>query len=435
MSPTTVGIIGIVVLLLLLFLRMHIGLAMMAVGFIGYVYLTSMSGGLGTLGTAPRGSTAYYPLTVIPLFILMGQFAFHTGLSRDGYNAGYKLLGHLRGGLALATIVGCAFFAAICGSSVASSATMGTVALPEMKKRRYAARLATGCVAAGGTLGILIPPSVALVLYGIMADQSIGELLIAGFLPGILLAALFLITVYMLCRINPHIGPGGGHANLRERLVAIRDVWTIVVLFLVVIGGIYMGLFTPTEAAAIGAFGAFVYGLAKRHLTWKSLSTSLLETGQITAMLFLIIMGAGIFGYFLAVTKIPYELAAFVGSLPVDRYAVFTVIIILYLILGCFLEGTAITILTIPIIFPVIKALGFNPVWFGIIFTITMEAGLITPPVGMNVFVLKGVAKDVPLYTIFAGIWPFLVAMVVCILLLVFFPQIVLILPGLMKVA
>jgi len=433
MSPTTVGFIGIVLLFILLAFRMHVGLAMALVGLLGFMYLTSIGGALGTMGTAPRGSTAYYPLSVIPLFILMGQLAYHAGLSRDVYYAGYKVLGQLRGGLSMATIAGCAGFAAICGSSLATAATMGTVALPEMRRYNYKDTLATGCVAAGGTLGILIPPSVALVLYGIMAEQSIGKLLIAGILPGLLLAGLFMLTTYIHCRINPHLGPAGPKAGLRERLTAIRDVWPVVVLFLLVMGGIYMGFFTPTEAAAIGAFGAFLFAIGKRRLTRQNLFASLLDTGRTTAMIFLIMIGAGIFGYFLAATRIPYELAGVMAALPLPRYAILAIILFMYLILGCFMEGVAITILTVPIIFPVISVLGFDPIWYGIVFTVTMEMGLITPPVGMNVFVLSGVARDVPLYTIFRGIFPFLAAMIVCVIILLIFPQIAVFLPNLMR--
>jgi len=395
-SPTTVGIIGIALLFVLLALRMHVGLAMALVGLLGFMYLTSLSGALGTMGTAPRGNTAFYPLSVIPLFILMGQFAYHGGLSHDLYYAGYRTLGQLRGGLSMATIAACAGFAAISGSSLATAATMGTVALPEMRRYKYKDSLATGCVAAGGTLGILIPPSVALVLYGIMAEQSIGKLLIAGILPGLLLAGLFIFTVYILCRFNPHLGPAGPKVSLREKLIALGGVWPVLLVFILVMGGIYTGLFTPTEAGAIGAFGAFVLAIAKRRLTRQNLFASLLDTGRTTAMIFLIMVGAGIFGYFLAATRIPYDLAGFMVTLPMPRHAI-------------------------------------HPIWYGVIFTVVMEMGLITPPVGMNVFVLSGVARDVPIYTIFRGIFPFLAAMIVCVIILVLFPSISTFLPDLMR--
>ena len=333
----------------------------------------------------------------------------------------------------MATILACTAFAAISGSSLATSATMGTVALPEMKRYKYDPKLATGSVAAGGTLGILIPPSVVLVLYGVYTQQSIGKLLIAGIFPGLLLSFLYIITTSIHCRLNPNLAPPGPKATSKERLMALKDVWPILVLFVVMMGGIYTGIFTPTEAGAAGAFGAFLFVLCKRRLTPQNLLTSLLETGRTTAMIFCIVIGADIFGYFLAVTRIPYELAGIATVLPLPPHVILLFILVMYLGLGCFMDALAMMIITVPIVFPVIMALGFDPIWFGVIIVLVMEMGMITPPVGMNVYVISGVAKDVPLFTIFRGIVPYLGALMVGTAILVAFPQIALYLPGLMR--
>lgn len=433
MSPLTAGIIGIGLLFLLFACGMPIGFVMALVGLIGYVYLGSLDAGLNILGLTFYAGGTSYTLSVIPLFVLMGQFAAHAGLSRDIYHTVERWMGHQRGGLAMATIGACAGFAAISGSSVATAATMGTVALPEMKKYKYSEALATGTVAAGGTLGILIPPSATFVFYAILTEQSVGKLFIAGILPGILLAALFMLTIYISVRLNPDIAPRGERASLREKIVALKGIWGITVLFLLVMGGIYTGVFTPTEAAGIGAFGAFVFAMGKRQVTWGNFTASLAQTAQTTAMIFIIIIGAYIFGYFLAVTRIPSELADFMAGLQVSRYVILGAVVLLYTILGMFLEGFAILVLTIPIIQPLMVNLGFDPVWFGVMIIIMMEMSLITPPVGVNVFVIKGVAKDVPMYTIFRGIWPFWVAMLICLAILTVFPPIAMFLPNTMK--
>ena len=433
MSPLTTGIIGIGLLFLLFSSGMPIGFVMALVGLIGYVYLGSLEAGLNILGLTFYAGGTSYTLSVIPLFVLMGQFAAHAGLSRDIYHTVERWMGHQRGGLAMATIGACAGFAAISGSSVATAATMGTVALPEMKKYKYSEALATGTVAAGGTLGILIPPSATFVFYAILTEQSVGKLFIAGILPGIVLAALFMLTIYGHVRLNPDIAPRGERASLREKIVALKGIWGIAVLFLLVMGGIYTGVFTPTEAAGIGAFGAFVFATGKRQVTWENFTASLAQTAQTTAMIFIIIIGAYIFGFFLAVTRIPSELADFMAGLQVSRYVILAAVVLLYTILGMFLEGFAILVLTIPIIQPLMVNLGFDPIWFGVMVIIMMEMSLITPPVGVNVFVIKGVAKDVPMYTIFRGIWPFWVAMLVCLVILSAFPQIAMFLPNTMK--
>lgn len=433
MSPLTTGLIGIALLFLLFASGMPIGFVMALVGWLGYVYLGSLDAGLNILGLTFYAGGTSYTLSVIPLFVLMGQFAAHAGLSRDIYKTVEKWVGHRRGGLAMATIGACAGFAAISGSSVATAATMGTVALPEMKKYKYSPALATGTVAAGGTLGILIPPSATFVFYAILTEQSVGKLFVAGILPGILLAALFILTIYIRVRLKPDIAPRGEKTTLREKVVALKGVWSMLSLFLLVMGGIYTGIFTPTEAAGVGAFGAFVLALGNRRVNRENFAMSLSQTAQTTAMIFIIIISAHVFGYFLAVTRIPSELADFMAGLEVSRYIILAAVVLLYTILGMFLEGFAILVLTIPIIQPLMVNLGFDPIWFGVLVVIMMEMSLITPPVGVNVFVIKGVAKDVPMYTIFRGIWPFWIAMLVCLILISAFPQIAMFLPDTMK--
>jgi tripartite ATP-independent transporter DctM subunit len=432
MSPLLTGILGIALLFVLFATGMPIAFVMAIVGWLGYVYLGSLDAGLNILGLTFYAGGTTYTLSVIPLFMLMGQFAAHSGLSREIYHAVERWIGHRRGGLAMATIGACAGFAAISGSSVATAATMGTVALPEMDKFKYDRALSTGTVAAGGTLGILIPPSATFVFYAILTEQSVGSLFIAGILPGILLAALFMITVYIQVRINPDAAPRGEKASLKERIVVIKGVWGMVILFIIVMGGIYTGVFTPTEAAGIGAFGAFLFTLVKRQVTREHFLGSLGMAAQSTAMIFIIVISAHIFGYFLAVTRIPSELAEYMAGLALSRYIILAAVVLLYAILGMFLEGFAIMVLTIPILQPLMVNLGFDPIWFGVVVVIMMEMSLITPPVGVNVFVIKGVAKDVPMYTIFKGIWPFWVAMLVCLFLLTLFPQIAMYLPNTM---
>jgi len=432
-TPLTVGVIGICVLLVLLFSRMPIGFVMALVGFAGFAYLTSFDAGFGVLRTVAYSTFADYNLSVIPLFILMGSFCFFAGLSKDLYDAVHSWLGQLRGGLAMATVGACAGFAAISGSSLATAATMGTVALPEMRRYKYDDRLATGAVAAGGTIGILIPPSVILILYGIITEQSIGKLFLAGFIPGVLEAVFYIITIYILCKINPLLGPPGPKTSLLVKITALKGTWIVLALFILVIGGIYLGVFSPTEAAGVGAFGAFLFGLARRRLGWKALKNSLGDTGKTTAMIFIILLGAMVLGYFLAVSRIPFVLADIVGALPVNRYVILVLILVVYILLGCVMDSMAIMLLITPIFFPLVVSLGFNPIWFGILITRMTEIGLITPPVGLNVFVIQGVAKDVPMQTIFRGIVPFLIADLCEVALLIAVPQLSLFLPGFMK--
>ncbi len=430
MSPELIGIIGIAALFILLALRLYIGMAMLIVGFLGIAVLVGFDGATNLLAILPLDESKSYNLSVIPLFILMGQFAFVSGISSDIYKTVYNWMGHLRGGLAMATILACAFFAAVSGSSLATGATMGMVTIPEMLKYNYDKRLATGCVAAGGTLGILIPPSIGFVLYGILTEQSIGKLLMAGLLPGIMLSGLFILAILILCHFNPEMGPPGAATSWAAKVRSLSGTWGMLVLFIIVIGGIYTGIFTPTEAAGVGAFGALVITALKRKLTRDTFVLCLSETGKMTAFIFLIIIGAAVFSYFLALTGIPTSLSTFITGLPLPRGVILTAIILGYLILGCIMEVYSIMILTLPIIFPIIEALNFDPIWFGVIMVIILEVGLITPPIGLNVFVLKGAAPTIPIETIFKGIWPFFAAAILAMILIALFPQIALFLPS-----
>jgi C4-dicarboxylate transporter, DctM subunit len=433
MSPVTLGVIGIAAVLLLMALRMQIGFAMALIGFLGFALLNSFPSAFSVLGHEPFKTAGSYGLSVIPLFMLMGQFAFLSRMGAEAYRTLYYWIGFLPGGLAMATIGACSFFAAISGSSLATAATMGMVALPEMKKFKYSDALATGCLAAGGTLGILIPPSTVLMIYGILTQQSIAELFIAGFIPGIILSLLFILTIYITATVWPEQGPPGPRFTFPERMRSVKEPWGIFALFLLVIGGLYAGWFTPTEAAAVGAFGAFLITLIKGRLTWKTLVESLMESSKATGMIFGILIGAYILQYFLTISQITDNLVGWVVSLGLNRYIVMCSLILIYLTLGCLMEGLSIIILTIPITYPLILKMGFDPIWFGVMITVLIEMGLITPPVGVNVFVIAGVAKDVPMYSIFRGIVPFIFAMLVLIALLLIFPQIALYLPHTMS--
>jgi tripartite ATP-independent transporter DctM subunit len=432
MTPTMTGFVGIGVLLIILFSRMPIAFGMGLTGFLGFAYLVGVGPALGLLKTVPYSTFASHSLSVIPLFILMGAFAFSAGLSKDLYEAAYKVFGNLRGGLAMATVGACACFAAISGSSMATAATMGTVSLPEMKKYNYDPALATGSVAAGGSMGILIPPSVILIIYGIITEQSIGKLFLAGFIPGVMEAVFYMIVIAVITRFKPEMGPRGPRTTFSEKLRALAKTWEVLTLFIVVIGGIYLGIFTPTEAAGIGAFGAFIFAVIKKRMTWAAFKESLSSSIKTSVMVFAIILGAMLLGYFLSVTRIPFDLAGYIGDLHINRYMILVLILLTFIVLGCVIDTMAIILLTVPIFFPLIVQLGFDPIWFGILVVRVTEIGLLTPPVGLNVFVIKGVAPDVPIGTIFRGIVPFLIADFIHVALLIAFPQITLFLPNMM---
>jgi tripartite ATP-independent transporter DctM subunit len=428
-APEIIGLIGIVIMVVLLALRMPIGIAMLLVGVVGFAVLNGVQPALSVLGSYPYSYSAVYELAVIPLFVLMGNAAAASGMSRDLYAAAYAWVGHWRGGLASATVLACAGFAAVSGSSVASAVTMGKVCLPEMRRYKYDPRLATGTVAAGGTLGILIPPSTAFVVYAILTEESIGRLLLAGFLPGLMLTALFVVTIAVWTRARPELGPPGPVAPRSERLETLGKAGPIVAIVAMTIGGIYLGVFTPEEAAAVGAFLALLYALWRRSLTWGVLSTTLLDTVKTTSFVFLILIGALVFGPFLALSGLPAKLAAMLVGLDVPRIVILAILVVVYIGLGMFLEGFSILVLTLPIVIPIIKALDYDLIWFGVLMVILLEMGLISPPVGINVFVVKGLVPDVPMSQIFIGILPFWIAMGVGIILLIAFPEIALIVP------
>jgi len=431
MGPTEAGILGVFVLLIFLLFRMQIGIAMGLVGFFGFAYITGWEPAFGLLRTVPYTTFANAEMSVIPLFILMGSFAFAAGMSEDLYRSVRTLFGNLRGGLAIATVAACACFAAISGSSLATAATLAKVAMPEMDKYKYDKALATGSIAAGGCIGILIPPSVILIIYGIITEQSIGKLFMAGFIPGILEALFYIITIMILCRRNPLLGPPGPSTTMNEKFTSFLKTWQVIVLFLLVIGGLYSGIFTPTEAAGVGAFGAFLFTIFRGKMTWENFSTSLTSTITTTGMLFMIVLGAMILGYFFSVTRLPFELASMVSQLPVNRYIILALILVTLLILGCLMDSMAIVLLTVPVFYPLILQLNFDPIWFGILVVRVTEMGLITPPVGLNVFVIQGITQ-VPMHTIFRGVYPFLIADVLEIILLIALPQLTMFLPNLM---
>jgi tripartite ATP-independent transporter DctM subunit len=409
---------------------MPVGVALVLVGVLGFAAVAGWQGALGLLGASPFQHSFNYDLSVIPLFVLMGNFAMISGMSADAYTAGQRWVGHWRGGLASATIVACAVFAAVSGSSVASAATMSSVALPEMRKRNYDPRLATGCVAAGGTLGILIPPSTGFIIYAILTEESIGRLFLAGVIPGLVLTALFVAAIWVVTRLDPEMGPPVPKASLAERLLALRQVVSLLVVVVIVLGGMYAGVFTPTEAAAVGALLTMLLALWRRRLTRTNLFEALFQTTRTTAFIFLILIGAHLFSPFLAVSQVPSTISGLISHLEIPRDAVLALLMVLYIILGMFLEGFAMLVLTLPIVFPVITDLGYDPVWFGVVMVIVLEMGLISPPVGVNVFVVKGFVDDVPMRQIFAGILPFWGAMLICLALLVLFPQLALFLPN-----
>lgn len=433
MSPIEVGIIGWVIFLILLFTGIPIAVAMALVGFLGFSYLVSVQGALSLMGLESFLNVNSYNLSVIPLFVIMGAFAFASGLGRDFFSSLYTWIGRARGGLAIATIAACACFAALCGSSPATAATMGAVAWPEMQRFKYDARLAAGSLAAGGTLGILIPPSIIFIIYGIMTQQSIGKLYMAGILPGILLTGLFIASIYINTRLNPGLGPPGPKTSFKEKVEASKGFVGGFIIFLLVMGGFFIGWFTPSEAGAAGASGVLVLGLIRRKFTRQGFIDALVDSTETTAMIFFIIIGAMIFARFICVTQIPSELSNYLGSLPVSSTVIMTFIIVMYLILGCIMDSLAMILLTVPVIYPIVLKLGFDPIWFGVVTVVVVEAGLITPPVGLNVYIIKGIAKDVPLWQIFQGIVPFFLAILILLIILLAFPQIALFLPNLMK--
>ncbi len=433
MSPTATGLIGIAALFLLIFSRMPVGFLMAIIGFLGFGYLVSFDASLNLIAIDIFSVFGSYNLTVIPLFVLMGQISFHAGISARLFDTANKFIGHLPGGLAIATIGACAGFAAICGSTNATAATMAAATLPEMKRYNYKPELATGVVAAGGSLGILIPPSVIFIIYGIMTEQSIGKLFVAGLLPGLLLSLLFIIAVVLWTTIKPELAPISAKSGFKEKIASLSGLIETLLLFCLVMGGLFVGFFTPTEAGAIGASGTLLLAVVRRNITWKNFVASLFETTRISCMIFVIVAGATIFGHFLAVSQIPFDIANWISGFQLPPYAIMFFIIMVYLVGGCFIDALALIMLTVPIFYPVVNCLGYNPLWFGVIIVLVTQIGVITPPVGVNVYVVSGVARDVPLHVIFKGVIPFLIALIIGTLLLIPFPQIATFLPSLMR--
>jgi tripartite ATP-independent transporter DctM subunit len=435
MNSLIIGILGLAAFMLLLVLRMPIAYAMALVGFAGFSLLTSVSSGFSMVAKEIYHTFSSYSLGVIVMFIWMGFLAYYSGVGSRLYVFAYQLIGHWPGGLAIATQVACGIFGAICGSNTATSATMGAIALPEMKKYRYDMSLATASIAAGGVLGVLIPPSVIFIVYGMASEQSIGRLFMAGIIPGILLMLLYIAVIALLTWRQPLLAPPGPKSNWKERLDSLRgSLAEVLFVFALSMGGLFAGWFTPTEAGAVGAAGVLLATLTGKHLDMEGFRKSLFDTTRTTAMIMLMIAGAMIFGRFMAISRVPFELAAWTGSLPLPPVAVLALILLIYLILGCFIDALALILLTIPIFFPVVVGtLGYDPIWFGVIMVLVVAMGVITPPVGMNVFVIKGVAPDIPIELIFKGVWPFLLAVIICLGILIAFPSLATLLPSLIK--
>jgi tripartite ATP-independent transporter DctM subunit len=426
----TVAAVGFAALFVLVALRVPIGIAMGIVGVAGFALLSSLYPALNLLAQSPIRVSSDWDLAVIPLFILMGSFATASGISRELFRASNAWLAHRRGGLAMATVMACAGFAAINGSSVATAATMTNIALPEMRKAGYATGFSTGVIAAGGTLGIMIPPSVIFAIYGVLTEQDISRLFVAGIIPGLLAVALYIITIQIIGAFRPEIMPRGPRSDARERIASLGDVWATALLFLFIIGGMYGGLFTATEAAGMGAGGAFLIGLARRRLSRQAIMACLVESVRTSAAIFTIIIGAFLFGYFLVVTNATQAISAFLLGLPIGAYGILTLILIMYLILGGIMDELAMILLTIPIIFPVITQLGFDPIWFGVIVVMVVTLGMVMPPIGINVFVINSIAKDVKIETIYRGVMPFIVTDLIRLAILVAFPSLSLFLPS-----
>ncbi len=432
MSQDFIAVSGFVLLFVLMLLRVPVGMAMGLVGVTGFGLITGFGPALKLIGQTSMRTVTDYTFGVIPMFLLMGAFVSNSGMSRELFRAANTFIGHLRGGLGFATIIACAGFAAISGSSVATAATFSTVAYPEMRRFNYPRAFAAGTIAAGGTLGAMFPPSTVLVVYGIITEQDISKLFMAGVVPGLVAVCMYILTIMLIGLWRPGALPAGEKSSNAERLAAIKDVWAPLLLFIFVIGGLYGGLFTPTEAGGMGAGGAFIIGVARRKLGREAILNSLLQATRTAAAVFTVLIGALLFGYFLTITGTPQRVTEFLTGLSLGRYGVLALILLMYLVLGCLMDAMAMIILTVPIIFPVITALGFDPIWFGVIIVMTVELGLIHPPVGMNVFVIKSVVGELSFSTIFKGVAPFIVTDLIRLAILVAFPTLATWLPSLM---
>ncbi|MFD1169092.1 TRAP transporter large permease [Oceanobacillus caeni] len=432
MSPEVAGVLGIILLLVLIFLRVSVGLSLFLIGFLGVSWITDGTVGLAQLSMAAFGTSNDYGLSVIPLFILMGMFLSYSGLGNDLFSAVHKWFGKVRGGLAIATVGASSIFGAISGSSNATTATIARVSIPEMEKYNYKTTFSTAAVAAGGTLGSLIPPSVLLIIYGALTNVPIGPLLIGGFVPGIILTLLFIFLIQLQVKVNPSNAPAKAEdISFWEKVASLKTIWPFLLIFLISIGGIYLGIFTPSEAAGIGACLAFIVTIIMKRLNFKGMLESLDESLRLTVMIFLIFIGANLFGSFLALSRIPAHLTNAVVSMDVSPYVILALILLVYLFLGMFLEGIAIMTLTLPIVYPIITSLGFDGLWFGIIMVLMINIGVLTPPLGLSVYIISGVVKDVPIEQIFKGVLPAVGVMIVFLIILIIFPSIVTFLPSL----
>ncbi len=431
MTPELAGIIGFAIMFLVFFAGVEIGFSMAIIGFIGFSFLTSFKAGMNMMAKDIFDVFSSYGLTVVPLFILMGQIASNSGIGRRLYDSAFRFVGHVPGGLAMATVIGCTFFGAICGSSTATAATFTSVAVPEMRRYNYKDKLIGGVIASSGGIGIMIPPSVIFIVYGIFTQQSIGRLFMAGILPGILICFFFMAAIYLWCLKDPNLGPKGGTSTWKERLKSLPGTIDVIILFVIVMGGMMKGYFTPTEGGAVGAFAILILTALRKSITLRDVGKSIMETLVSSCMIMVIVAGATIFGHFLTVSTIPFKVAGWAGALPLPHNLIMAVILFIYLIGGCILDALALIILTIPIFYPVVVALGFDPIWFGVIIVLVTMMGVITPPIGMNSYVVAGVSK-IPLTTVFQGIWPFLIALCIVAALLIAAPGIATFLPTLL---
>ncbi len=432
MSALQIGILSLLLLLILVFLRLPIAMSMVIVGVLGYAYVVNPHAALVKLGTDLFDNATVYSLSVIPMFMLMGLFLGTSGLGRQLFKAFHAWFGHIRGGLAVASIVASAFFAAVSGSVIGTAATIGKIAAPEMLSRNYKETLAAGCIAAGGTLGILIPPSSVLIIYGAITEESIGQLLIAGIIPGILTAALLALTVLFVVRLNPNLAPKGERVPFKERIEASKSIWPVPVIFFISMFGIYLGVFTPNEGGAVGAFLSFLYAICSKQMNWQEFNGSLQETAKVTAMIFLVIIGGVLYGNFLSATRIPMILKDIIIGMDLSPVLLATFIFICYFVAGFFMDAMAVIVIFTNIFYPLITAAGFSGIWFGILTILLVNIGFITPPVGA-VSMVTASATNIKIESVFKGVTPFWIAMIVSTFLIIFFPGIATFLPGFMK--